>query len=211
MVYPWYAYSSITSSESIYHKTESLTNAFVRNECIENYTDQLFIDSSMSECQRIYRQFFNLVGSMSHSDEFPDYIEYLWMSDDIVLSNVLVFRTSIAANSAKLTPDLRPYLSDLELERLAYELVRREGSTEEILINGLLIFGNLGAEKYIDEVKNMAINSGEKVAIFAIFNLDQIINRREQLKLHLRDIYEQTDNERLRVFLDKFVDKRGGW
>lgn len=80
-----------------------------------------------------------------------------------------------------------------------------------MLINGLLILGNLGDEKYIDLLKISALNNRQRVAVVAVFSLSQIIDNREQLKPHLRDIYHQTDSARFKAFLDRYVEKRGGW
>ncbi|HGF7167870.1 TPA: hypothetical protein AB5F34_004039, partial [Vibrio mimicus] len=87
---------------------------------------------------------------------------------------------------------------------MAYYLVRDAESTEELLLNGLLIFGNLGDKKYVDVLKSTALNNRQRVAVVAVFSLSQIIESREQLKFHLRDIYEQTDSESFRSFLNKY-------
>lgn len=89
--------------------------------------------------------------------------------------------------------------------------MRDAESTQELLNNGLLIFGNLGDEKYIDVLKNAALNNSQRVAVVAVFSLSQVIESREQLKVHLRDIYEQTESDSFRRFLNKYVEKRGGW
>lgn len=209
--FPWQVFSSINSNDSIYQKTKILTGTYSSNSCIGNYNGELNTEFRWSQCKTIYRQFLDLVDSVSGTDEFPDYIKFLWKSDDVVLSRELIFKTAIAANGASLPPALRPYLTNLELESLAYHIVRDSASTEEVLRNGLFIFGNLGSEKYIDDLKAVAIDSVQPVAVIAVFNLEKIIKKRELLKPQLRDIYDQTDSDRFRSWLDKFVDKRGGW
>ncbi|ELV8803546.1 hypothetical protein QNE37_003244 [Vibrio vulnificus] len=188
-----------------------LTNSYVMNDCIGNYNGQLVVEETFSQCKEIYRQFFDLLGLASRSDGFPEYVERLWSSEDKVLSNDSLFRSAVAAYSARLNWTQRPFLSDQELEMLANDLVREGESAEELLINGLLILGNLGDEKYIGILKSAALNYRQRVAVVAVFSLSQIIDRRDELKLHLRDVYDQTDSAQFKAFLDKYVGKRGGW
>ncbi|EMN6203373.1 hypothetical protein WB527_004344 [Vibrio vulnificus] len=207
----WYAYCSNLDRDTIYQRTSGLASAYTQNDCIGNYNGQFIVEETFLQCKEIYRQFFDLLGLASRSDGFSEYIKHLWISEDIVFSEALLFRSAIAAYSARLSWTQRPYLSDQELEKMAYYLVRDAESTQELLINGLLIFGNLGGEKYIDVLKNAALNNSQRVAVVAVFSLSQVIESREQLRVHLRDIYEQTESDSFRRFLNKYVEKRGGW
>ncbi|ELS0754608.1 hypothetical protein QQ213_004466 [Vibrio vulnificus] len=207
----WYAYCSNLDRDTIYQRTSGLASAYTQNDCVGNYNGQFIVEETFLQCKEIYRQFFDLLGLASRSDGFSEYIKHLWISEDIVFSEALLFRSAIAAYSARLSWIQRPYLSDQELEKMADYLVRDAESTQELLINGLLIFGNLGGEKYIDVLKNAALNNSQRVAVVAVFSLSQVIESREQLKVHLRDIYEQTESDSFRRFLNKYVEKRGGW
>ncbi|ENM5748185.1 hypothetical protein V9R52_004089, partial [Vibrio mimicus] len=207
----WHAYCSNLDWDTIYQRTSGLTNAYAQSDCVGNYNGQFVVEEKFLQCKEIYRKFFNLLGLASRSDGFPEYVKHLWSSEDMVFSEAILFRSAIAAYSARLNWTQRLYLSDQELEKLAYYLVRDAESTEELLLNGLLIFGNLGDKKYVDVLKSTALNNRQRVAVVAVFGLSQIIESREQLKFHLRDIYEQTDSDSFRRFLNKYVEKRGGW
>lgn len=207
----WHIHGSEIGNESIYQETMDLTNSYVLNDCLGNYNGRLSLEAPFTKCKEIYRQFFDFLGLVSRSDGFPEYAEYLWSSEDIVLSNDPLFRSAVAAFSARLDWAQRPFLSDSELEILANDLLRNGDLAEELLINGLLILGSLGDEKYIGVLKSAALNNRQRVAVVAVFSLSKIIDNREQLKHHLRDVYDQTDSTRFKAFLDRYVGKRGGW
>lgn len=98
----WHTYSFEIDNESIYWETKDLTNSYVLNDCVGNYNGRLSSEAPFTQCKEIYRRFFDFLGLASRSDWFPEYVEHLWRSEDQVLSNDPLFRSAIAAFSARL-------------------------------------------------------------------------------------------------------------
>ncbi|WP_282176058.1 hypothetical protein [Vibrio nereis] len=203
----------------IKNNIDILTNEYQIGGC-SRYEGEQDTPDEFNTCVMIYFEFSNLIefelnhdkfGTMSNEMEKSLFLEELWFSNNPVLKNELLFRTALAAVIAKYEPSLRKYIIDKKLEKTAYNLLDSSDSPHYLKANGLRILGSMKNSKYIERIKNIAILQSDDLGSIAVMELAGIVRERDELKIHLEDIYEKTDSKEFRKWLDYYVNRRGGW
>lgn len=171
-------------------------------------------------CKAYYHTFLSELGHTrvdtldffgNDNPRFVNAMARLWHSKNRVFRQDPLHRSALATIIAKFKPRNREYLTSDELETWAFSLLESSESTYYLKVNGLRILAGLGEPNYIYTMKDIAKDNVDNLGINAIYLLGSIIREREILKEHLYDIYQRTNHEEIKIFLDDYIKKEGGW
>lgn len=165
-----------------------------------------------ADCQSIYFAFKNSIGiSIIQWDiqQEAKLFERLWYSNSPLLTENRLFRTRLLASIAKLPEELRSYITDEELEKLAFKQLMN--TPTYVRYDSIYILGDLGKRSYLDILIRLAIENQDGAGSVAVTSINRIIPDRRELRPILWNIRGQTKDKKFLKWLDKYMNKRGGW
>ncbi|WP_354623029.1 hypothetical protein [Psychromonas sp. MME2] len=201
---------AIGSESDVIKHIDNLLNDYQKRDC-EGYYGEWYAPD-YADCQNLYFAFKNSIGVSTiqwDSQQKAKLLERLWHSNSALLAENRLFRTRLAASIAKLPEEQRGYLTNEELEKLAFKQLMN--TPTYIRYDSIYILGDLGKRSYLDVLIRLAIENQDGAGSVAVTSINRIIPDRRELRPILWDIRGQTKDIKFSKWLDKYMSKRGGW